>query len=82
MKRVLAFAALLMVSCGGNQSQTETTTVVEKSPKKLSVERSQQQKIEGPAILPKSAPVEINTITADKNIEYINIKKGNKPTEQ
>ncbi len=73
MKRVLAIAALLMVSCGGNQNNT--TTVVEKSPKKVSKIASQNKQSEDEVITPKIAPINAKEITADKDVEYLNRNK-------
>lgn len=73
MKRVLAIAALLMVSCGGNQDNT--TTVVEKSPKKVSEIANQNKQTEDEVIIPKIAPIDVKEITADKDIEYLNRNK-------
>ena len=73
MKRVLAIAALLMVSCGGNQSESKTTE--ESGAKKVSAQFSDDKKLpELQMITPKSAPISIDVVTANKDEEFIKLK--------
>ena len=71
MKRVLAIAALLMVGCGSNQSGNTT----EETPKiKVSEKRVYGDKQELKVVLPKTAPADIQVITADKDMDFIQNK--------
>ena len=74
MKRVLVLATLLMVGCGGNQS--ENTTTEESGSKKMSAQVADGKKLpELKMIVPQSAPVKIDVITAEKDPEFVNSKK-------
>ena len=71
MKRVIMIATLLMVGCGGQQggNNAEQTTQVKVSQKRVYGEQPELN-----VVMPKSAPVDIEVITADKNIDFINKK--------
>lgn len=74
MKRVLVLATLLMVGCGGNQNKNATTEV--DGSKKMSAQMADDKKLpELKMIMPQSAPVKIDVITADKDPEFVNSKK-------
>ena len=74
MKRVLVLATLLMVGCGGNQNENATTEV--DGSKKMSAQMADDKKLpELKMIVPQSAPVKIDVITADKDPEFVNSKK-------
>ena len=74
MKRVLVLATLLMVGCGGNQSENATTE--ESGSKKMSAQVADGKKLpELKMIVPQSAPVKIDVITAEKDPEFVNSKK-------
>ena len=73
MKRVLVIAALLMVGCGGNQSENKNTE--ESGAKKVSAQMADGKKLpELKVVMPQSAP-RIDVITAEKDPEFINSKK-------
>ena len=73
MKRVLVIAALLMIGCGGNQSETKNTE--ESGAKKVSAQMADGKKLpELKVVMPQSAP-RIDVITAEKDPEFINSKK-------
>ena len=81
MKQVLVLATLLMVGCGGNQSENNTTE--QSGTKKMSAQMADSKKLpEMKMIVPQSAPIKIETITAEKNIEYINSKGITLSTEE
>lgn len=74
MKRVLVLATLLMVGCGGNQNENATTEVG--GSKKMSAQMADDKKLpELKMIMPQSAPVKIDVITADKDPRFVNSKK-------
>ena len=78
MKRVLVIAALLMIGCGGNQSENKNTE--ESGAKKVSAQMADGKRHpEMQMIKPQSAPISIKAITADKDAEYI--KSRNLPIE-
>lgn len=73
MKRVLVIAALLMIGCGGNQSENKNTE--ESGAKKVSAQMADDKKLpELKVVMPQSAP-RIDVITAEKDPEFINSKK-------
>lgn len=73
MKRVLVIAALLMIGCGGNQSENKNTE--ESGAKKVSAQMADGKKLpELKVVMPQSAP-RIDVITAEKDPEFINSKK-------
>ena len=73
MKRVLVIAALLMIGCGGNQSENATTE--ESGSKKMSTQMADDKKLpELKVVMPQSAP-RIDVITAEKDPEFLNSKK-------
>ena len=73
MKRVLVLATLLMVGCGGNQSENATTE--ESGSKKMSTQMADDKKLpELKVVMPQSAP-RIDVITAEKDPEFLNSKK-------
>lgn len=80
MKRVLVIATLLMVSCGGNQSNNNTAE--EPAPLKASQKFEKKELPELHMKMPKKAPTEVHVITADKDIDYINSRKAAQPTEE
>lgn len=73
MKRVLVIAALLMIGCGGNQSENKNTE--ESRAKKVSAQMADGKKLpELKVVMPQSAP-RIDVITAEKDPEFIKSKK-------
>ena len=73
MKRVLVIAALLLIGCGGNQSENKNTE--ESGAKKVSAQMADGKKLpELKVVMPQSAP-RIDVITAEKDPEFINSKK-------
>ena len=73
MKRVLVIAALLMIGCGGNQSENKNTE--ESGAKKVSAQMADVKKFpELKVVMPQSAP-RIDVITAEKDPEFLNSKK-------
>ena len=73
MKRVLVIAALLMIGCGGNQSENKNTE--ESGAKKVSAQMADVKKLpELKVVMPLSAP-RIDVITAEKDPEFLNSKK-------
>lgn len=73
MKRVLVIAALLMIGCGGNQSENKNTE--ESGAKKVSAQMADVKKLpELKVVMPQSAP-RIDVITAEKDPEFLNSKK-------
>ena len=73
MKRVLVIAALLMIGCGGNQSENKNTE--ESGAKKVNAQMADGKKLpELKVVMPQSAP-RIDVITAEKDPEFINSKK-------
>ena len=74
MKRVLVLATLLMVGCGGNQSENATTE--ESGSKKMSAQMADDKKLpELKMVMPQSTPIKIDVITAEKDPEFLNSKK-------
>ena len=71
MKRVFAIAALLMVSCGGNQTKTESATPEEHHSCKVSEMREAKSNATPEAILPERTPSSTTVLTADKDSTYI-----------
>lgn len=73
MKRVLVIAALLMIGCGGNQSENKNTE--ESGAKKVSAQMADGKKLpELKVVMPQNAP-RIDVITAEKDPEFIKSKK-------
>jgi hypothetical protein len=73
MKRVLVIAALLMIGCGGNQSENKNTE--ESGAKKVSAQMADGKKLpELKVVMPQSVP-RIDVITAEKDPEFIKSKK-------
>ena len=75
MKRVIVIATLLMVSCGGNQTNSETKTAEEQRPHKVSETWATKSSSQEAATLPKRAPSNNMEITADKDSAYIEFKQ-------
>ena len=74
MKKVLVITALLIVGCGGNQSKNATTE--ESGSKKMSTQMADDKKLpELKMVMPQSAPIKIDVITAEKDPEFLNSKK-------
>ena len=74
MKRILAIAALLMVSCGGNQTTSESKTAEENHPRKVS-EMGTKSHSHEEATLPKRIPSNTIDIRADKDSAYIEYRE-------
>ena len=73
MKRIITLATLLMVSCGGNHSEqkpTEETPTPAAKPQFADDKMSSKKEM----IMPQSAPISIEAVTADKDARYINNK--------
>ncbi|MBO7283023.1 MAG: hypothetical protein J6U73_06465 [Alistipes sp.] len=69
MKKAIIFATLLMVGCGGNQSENKNTE--ESVAKKVSAQMADGKKLpELKVVMPQSAP-RIDAITANKDAEYV-----------
>ena len=73
MKRIITLATLLMVSCGGNQSEqkpAEETPTPAAKPQFADGKKYSEKEM----IMPQSAPISIEAVTADKDARYINNK--------